>query len=133
MSINDIKAILNSPEVFLFLPTVNYVYLFATTNLRWGFILCCVAGIVCAIVYNILDGIPASNATEVKLGVSLLFFFSTFGWLLLLLHSAFQLYNSFGKTSVVHEFLFFTTFVFVTVMIINLTLYWYEEEYQRTI
>lgn len=112
MSANDLKAILNSPEAFLFLPTVNYVYLFATMGYRWEFILCCAAGLSCALVYNILDGIPASKATNVRLGVTGLLITGVISWVTFLFHSTFRLYNSFTEESIIHELLFFTSLVF---------------------
>lgn len=132
MSARDLKTILNTPEIFLFLPTVNYVYLFATTNLPWGFLLCCAAGGTSALVYNILDGIPASNAKKVRLGITALLVIGVSAWLLLLLHSAIRLYKSFEQPSIIHEGLFFTTLVFIVVVATNIFLSWYEEEYQTT-
>lgn len=133
MSAQDLKAILNSPEAFLFLPTVNYVYLFATTNLRWEFVLCCAAGISCALVYNILDGIPANNATDVRLGSTGLLVLGVVTWLMFLPHSSFRLYKSFDHQSIIHELLFFTTLVFTIVVATNLFLIKYEDGYQGTI
>lgn len=133
MSARDLKAILNTPEIFLFLPTVNYVYLFSTTNLPLGFILCCAAGGTSALVYNILDGIPANNATKVRLGITVLLVLGGSAWLLLLIHSAIRLYMSFEQSTIIHEALFFTTLVFVVVVTTNILLSWYEKEYQTTL
>ena len=130
MSASDLKAILNAPEVLLFLPMVNYVYLFATINLPRGFILSCTAGIVSALVYNILDGVPARNATKVRLGITGLLVFGVFAWLLLLLHSALQLYKAFDQQSIIHEILFFTSLAFIIIVSINLALSKYENEYE---
>lgn len=130
MSVQDFKELLNAPEFFIFLPTVNYVILFATTDLRWGFILCVAAGVVSALVYNILNGIPAGNASNVRLGTTGLLIGGSIAWIALLVHSDLRLYRAFSQQSVIHEILFFTSVVFIAVVVLNFILSWYEGEYE---
>lgn len=129
MSVQDFKELLNAPEFFIFLPTLNYVILFATTDLRWGFVLCVASVVVSSLIYNILNGIPAGNASNVRLGITMLLIGGSIAWIALLVHSNLRLYRAFSQESVIHELLFFTSMVFIAILVMNIILSWYESEY----
>jgi hypothetical protein len=132
MSASDVETLLNTPKVFLFLPVVNYVYLIGTTDTNNVFILCIVAAISSAFIYNILDGIPADRAAEVPLGLTITFVVAGLIWLYVLYMSTKTLLDSFYLNSIIHEVLFFITVTFVSIVTSHLFLLGVDE-YQNKV
>ncbi|GAB7120424.1 hypothetical protein [Natrinema pallidum] len=116
MSASDIETVLNTPKLFLFLPAVNYMYIVGTANIKNAFLLCCIATVVSAFLYNTLDGIPMNEATEVRFGLTISFIVGTLIWLYLLVKSAIALQLQFEQSSIIHEILFFATIGFIAVV-----------------
>jgi hypothetical protein len=116
MSASDVETLLNTPKIFIFLPVVNYVYLIGTTDTPNAFILCTVAAISSAFIYNILDGVSANKAAEAPLKLTGSFVAVGLIWLYVLYQSARSLLNSFYLNSIIHEALFFASVVFVSIV-----------------
>lgn len=133
MSARDAEALLNTPKLFIFLPVVNYVYLIGTTDTNHAIVMCSLAVFSSAFIYNTLDGIPSDRATEVRVGLTLLFLVAGIVWLYLLYRSAESLLDAFHLTSVVHEALFFITLSFVAIVLTHLLLLLTVQEYQNEV
>jgi len=127
-----VETLLNTPKIFLFLPVVNYVCLIGTTDTNNAFVLCTIAAISSAFIYNILDGIPADQAAEVPPSLTISFIVAGLTWLYVLYTSARSLLNSFHLNSIIHEVLFFATIVFVSIVITHLSLRTVDE-YQNKV
>lgn len=131
MSASDLNELLNTPKLFLFLPSVNHTFLVATTARSHEFALCLIAIGTSAVVYNMLDGIPATQADKVGLLTTVLFILAGIGWLATLVYSLFRLQGAFAQQWVLHEILFFGTIGFIFVAISHLTLLRIEDEYDN--
>lgn len=133
MNPSEIKEILDAPEVLFFLPAINLVFLFATKDYSHELTFSLLAIIASTIIYNILTGVPAEKSRKVRLGVTILFAIGFIAWIFLLLLSMIRLYNSFSHVSVIHELLFFSTITLVTIIVINIFLIWYEDQFDTII
>lgn len=132
MSASDVETLLNTPKIFLFLPVANYVYLIGTTDTSNALILCTIAAVSSAFIYNTLDGIPIDSAAKVPLGLTLAFVAAGLTWLYLLYASAKSLLSAFQLSSIVHEVLFFTSVVFASIVVTHLLLLTVDE-YQNKV
>ena len=132
MSASDLNDLLNTPKLFIFLPAVNHTFLVATTDRSYELTLCLIAIGSSAIVYNMLDGIPAKRANKVSLPTTALFVLSGTAWLGTLAISLPRLKDAFPQEGILHEILFFGTIGFVFVVISHLLLL-SEDEYDNVL
>lgn len=133
MSARDVETLLNTPKLFIFLPVVNYVYLTGETTTNNAFILCILAVLSSAFIYNTLDGIPVERAKDVRLGLTVIFGIAVLIWISLLYKSAKALLDLFYLDSIVPEILFFTTVVFSAIAITHMILLATVAEYENKV
>lgn len=122
MSAKDIETILNTPKLFLFIPVLNYVYIVANVDSKNSFYLAIAAVVSSAFLYNVLDGVPVSEAKKVGLAFTISFFSSLVLWFSTLIKSVLELKSLFTHSDMIAEALFFITIGFVAVVCSHLVL-----------
>jgi apolipoprotein N-acyltransferase len=122
MSAKDIETILNTPKLFLFIPVLNYVYIVANVDSKNSFYLAIAAVVSSAFLYNVLDGVPVSEAKKVGLAFTISFFSSLVLWFSTLIKSVLELKILFTRSDMIAEALFFVTIGFIAVVCSHLVL-----------